>query len=171
MASITIGQVSGLQVEHTDNHGDKPSGIITVAQGCVDAAHHALGALLLIGEGAEEIAGDGHQQGCGNTLSRNVTYTEVEAVVADKEVVEVASHLLGGCHRAIDINVLTFRKCRISLRYHGHLYITGNGEFALHGGFFGSCFLEFLYVTGQRQLHVGKRVAQLIDFIMMAQYG
>ena len=71
-----------------------------------------------------------HKQRRGNALSRNIRHNDGKvSFIHHEEVVEVASHLLGGIHGSVYIEFFPFGKCRKDRRKHGRLNVLGNIEF------------------------------------------
>ena len=100
-------------------------------------------------DGIEEIDGYRHEKRGRNALTRDVTDTEKEFLVADEEVEQVASDGLGGCQVSVDINIFALGVRREFLRHHRHLDIAGNPQLLLNGGFGGCSILQFLHILCQ----------------------
>ena len=125
---------------------------------------HDVGSTLVVAcEVAEEGSCDCHIERCRHSLASHVADDEEEFVALDDEVVEVASHLLGRCHRGKEIEVLSLWEGR---RDHPHLDVVGNLQLALQAFLAGRCRLEFVDVLLQRVLHILKRVSQLLQLVL-----
>ncbi len=85
----------------------------------------------------------------------------------DKEIVEVTANSLGWCHLPIDVNIVTIWESGISFRQHAHLYAVGYLQFIFYRGFSRRCRFQVFHIGCQRLLHVFKRVAQLVNLIVV----
>ena len=111
---------------------------------------------------AEHATGHSHNQRRRHTLACHIAYTEVEFLVADKEVEEVAAHLLGRNHLAKDIDIGALWERRIDLRQHALLDVAGNLQLLLQSCIRGCGLPKFLDILRKRALHVAKGIAQCI---------
>ena len=80
--------------------------------------------------GAEERPRDCHDQRCRHALSCHVADAEEQFLVADVEVEQVASHLLGRLQQTVYLQVVAFGIGRERLGYHGLLNVAGHAQFA-----------------------------------------
>ena len=133
MTGIRIKQSSSSQVEHAHKQGHKHKRVVTLAHRSVDRLHNELWRCMCHRRTAEHRAGYSHYQCCRHTLACHVTDTEVELLVADEEVKQVATHLLCRHHLAIDVNISTVREWWIILWQHTLLDIAGNLQFLFQG--------------------------------------
>ena len=100
----------------------------------------------LLSHRTEQIDHHSHRHRGWHTPATDITHTEVETVVLHKEVIEVATHLLGRFHHGIEIDIVTLRKSRELARHHSHLDVAGNAQLAID---------TFLGSRGVLQLVVG----------------
>ena len=114
---------------------------------------------------AEQRTGNSHKHGSGNTFTTDIANTEEELIVANIEVKKVATYCLGWCQRTIDVNIVTLRIRRESLRQHRHLDIMGYLKLTLHRCLLGCRITQLIDIAGQGLLHVLEGVTQLVDFI------
>ena len=128
MAAVAEVQTSRGEVEQTDEHRDEHAVLIVFRQLVVDARSNLVGLVAALGKSTEQSHGLCHEQRCRHSLSRDVAHTEVQAVVLQQTVVQVASHLTGRNHLRIDVKALVLRKVA---GHHGHLDVTGNAQFTL----------------------------------------
>lgn len=105
----------------------------------------------------------------GHAFAGYIADAEEQFVVAQEEVIEVATDTFGRCQHAVNLYLVTMRKSRERLRQHGHLNMVCDIQFALNSSFRGGGFLQFLHIALQRLLHGVERVAQLSDFIMVPE--
>ena len=96
----------------------------------------------MIGDNAEHAARDGHYKRSRNTLPTDVTNAEKQFLVADVEVVQVATHFLGRFHGGIDAHVVAVGVGWEYFRHHAHLYAVGDMQLAGDAFFFSICFLQ-----------------------------
>ena len=162
MAGIGIEQTARGEVEHTHEEGDEHEGVVALAHGAVDGFDDELWRGVGHRGTAEHAACHSHHQGGRHTLACHVADAEIELLVADEEVEEVATHLLGRHHLAEDVDVCALRERRIDLRQHLLLDVAGNLQFLLHRHIRGRRVLQFLHVVRQRGLHVLKGIAQAV---------
>ena len=113
----------------------------------------------------EQTTGDGHNERGGDTLSRHVADDEVELLILDEEVVEVAPHLLGRYKTSSQCEVVTLGKGREYLGNHPHLYALRDAQLALDAFPIGRGRLELVDVLHQRVLQIFERVVQFLEFI------
>ncbi len=171
MPAVAVVEVTRLEVGTTDEHGDKHILLVVVREDEVNLGGNLLGRATLLGHDAEEITRDSHEEGCGDTLATNVADAEIEALVLDKEVVEVATHLLGGGHRGIEVDIRAVGECREDAGHHRHLYVARHLELALNRCLLGGGLFQFLDVAGEGALHVAERLAELPDFVYAPALG
>ena len=129
VAGITVVHVTTLQVNESDEHGDKHAVLVANGQLVVQAGGNIVGLETLLGQCTEHADGLCHEQRGGNTLSGDVAQTEVQAVVGEQVVVEVATHLLGRSHRAIEVQA---RPVREHTGQHALLDVSGNAQLTLN---------------------------------------
>ena len=123
MPGIAVAQMSGAEVEHPGEEGDEDSQATVADDHIVHAANDTHRLRLTLCQQTEGAADRGHHQSSGHTLAGNVADAEVEAVVAQEEVVEVATHGLGGGQRGINLQIRALRDVCPQNR---HLYPAGH---------------------------------------------
>ena len=106
VTGIAVVHATGLQVDESEEHGDEHAVLVALAKlvvqaGCYLGGHHAL-----LGHGTEQTGGLGHEQRGGDALATDVAEADIDVVVLQQEVVEVATHLLGGLHIGIEVQSL-----------------------------------------------------------------
>ena len=104
------------------------------------------GALLVGRYSAEEAPGHCHHQRRGDALAGDVAYAEEEFVVADEEVVQVASYFPCGHHDGSQVHVTPLLFRRQGLGQHSHLYLAGNAQLVVHLVLLGTDFLKMALV-------------------------
>ena len=126
MAGIGILQTTSSQIENTHKERYEHEGVVALAYRTVDRFNNEFGRGMRHRCAAEHTSCHSHYQ-CGRyTFACHVADAEVQLLVADEEVEEVATHLLGRHHLAIDIDIGTLRERWIHLRQHSLLDVTGN---------------------------------------------
>ena len=85
----------------------------------------------------------------------------------DKEVIQVAAHLLCRLQDGIEVDVLPFRERREKFGNHAHLYLTGNAQLTLDALLADRRLLQLLHVFRQLALHIFERIAQLSHLIVI----
>ena len=168
---ITVVQTACRKVEHAHEESHKHVGLVHVGNGLVHRCHDAVGHGLVSRHGAEGRTGDSHEERSWHTLTRHVANTEEELLIAEIEVEEVATHLLGRRQRGIEHHVVAVVLGGEFLREHAHLYITGNAQVALYRSLLGSGILQLFNISHQRLLHVAERVAQLAYLVNALEVG
>ena len=149
MGCIGIVQMARGKIEHTNEECDEHTRLIIVAQGIVDGNDNPVGCLSVSRYITEQRTGNSHYQRRRNTLARHIAYAEDKLVVADIEVVQVATDSLCGCHLSVNVHVVALRECRVCLRQHRHLDVVGNLQLTLNRGFGGSGTLQLLNIIRQ----------------------
>ncbi len=168
VASVAIAQAPRLEVEHSDEQGDKHAGVVVFDKSIVNGTNDGIGLRDVSRNVAEERSGDSHDQRGRYALARYVANAEEELIVANEEVEEVASDGLCRCQHAIDIYIGTLRK---GLRQHGHLYVVGNIQLAFDGGFLGCGSLQLVDILCERVLHLFEGVAQQPYLVVALDFG
>ena len=72
--------------------------------------------------------GERHYHRCRDALAADVADAEMQLLVADEKVVEVAAHFLGRLQYAVDVDVLALGVGRVGLWQHFHLDILGDTQ-------------------------------------------
>ena len=151
MAGITEVEVTRLEVDESEEHRDEHATLVVLArEGVVDAGGYLCGHHLLGSEGAEESGGLCHEERGGDTLAAHVAEAEVELVVDEMVAIEVASYLLGGGHRGVEVDVGALGEVA---GHHRHLDVTRDTQVALDTLLGDGGLLEL--VVGGEQLLVG----------------
>ena len=164
MSCVAVVEATRLQVDQSDEHGDKHALLVALRQYVVHARGY-LGRLhVLRGQNAEQASGLGHEQRGGNALAADVAHTEIQLVVEYQVAIEVAAHLAGGGHRGIHVEALPGGE---DVGHHRHLDVAGNAQLTLYAllGLRGSLQLT----VGRLQLLVG--ILQLLVSLLQALGG
>ena len=158
-------------MQDADEQGDEHHRIVPGGQGLVERTDDAVGARLRRAQGPELGGSGGHDQRGGHALAGNVPDAEIEGVITDEEIVEVAAHGLGRQQLAQDVDIAAVRESGVFLGQHGHLDLAGDAQFALHRHplFGGGCQLPD--IVRQRMLHVVERVPQPADLVVVLDLG
>ena len=106
VASITVIQVPRWQVEHADKEGDEHTVLVHLGNNLVHGCHNAVGHRLANRYRAEDGSGDCHEERGRNAFAGNVANAEEEFLVAEVEVEQVATYILGRCQRGIYLYVV-----------------------------------------------------------------
>ena len=104
-----------MEVQRTDKEGDKHVGVVAFSLCIVEGCHNVRRIGGIGGHVAEQRTRHRHKEGGWNTLARHVADAEVQLLVADVEVEEVATDTLGRGQRAIDVDIVAFRIWREGL--------------------------------------------------------
>ena len=83
--------------------------------------YYLVGLCLMRRNCPEQCFGNHHIERGGNTLARYVAYAEEQFLIPDKEIKQVAAHLLGRSESSEYVYVIAFRVGRVYLWYHCHL--------------------------------------------------
>ena len=127
VASVAVVQATSGQVEHTDEEGDKHARLIALAHRMVNHLHDAGGITLAGTNGTEQRVSHRHHQRRGHALAAGIANAEEELVVAQEEVVDVASHLAGGNQSAGNVDIAMAQVLvgqHVALDALGHLELT-----------------------------------------------
>ena len=143
MTGIAVIEMAGTQVEYAYEHRHEVACRVLVTEIVIHRLHDGCGTVALSGLAPEHGTHDGHHQGCGNSLAADIANTEQEAVVAEEEVVEVATYLACRIDKGMEADVASLGE---GLGEQGHLDAVGNFEFLLYGGFLGSGCLQLLHI-------------------------
>ena len=171
MAGIAVEQKTGGQVEHTHEERHEHVHLVHVGNRLVDGLHDVVGQRLMGRHGAEGRTRHRHEERGGSTLARHVADAEEQLVVAEIEVEQVATYLLGRCQRGKELHVVAVVLRRELLGQHTHLDVTGNTEVALYRGLLGGGGLQLVDVFHQRLLHIPERLAQLAYLVSTLEVG
>ena len=137
VAAVAVVEAARLEVDDADEHGDEDGVLVVDRHRVVQLGGDDLGGESLLGDGTEQVDGDGHGERGGDALAADVAHAEAEAVVLQEEVVEVAAHLLGRHDGGVEVYVAAVGECGEGTRHHRHLYIACDAQFtvdALLGG-------------------------------------
>ena len=146
---IRIEQTAIRQVEHTHEERHEHERVVALTHRAVDRLHDQLRRDIGHRRTAEHRARHRHHQRSRHTLACHVADTEIEFIVADEEVEEVAAHLLRRHHLTEDVDIGTLRERRIHLRQHALLDVAGNPEFLLHRHVRGGRLLQLFHIVHQ----------------------
>ena len=160
MPCIRIKQATIRQVEHTHEERHEHERVVALTHGAVDRLHDQFRRDIGHRRTAEHRARHRHHERCRHTLACHVADTEIEFIVADEEVEEVATHLLRRHHLTEDVDICALRERRIHLRQHALLDVAGDLEFLIHRHVRGRCLLQFLHIFRQGGLHLLEGIAQ-----------
>ena len=142
--------MAGGQVQSCDEHRDEHALLVILGQFPVDARGDGRWRVFLFGNGTEQPYGLCHEQRGGHSLAADVTDTEIQFVVHQDVVVQVASHLAGWCHGGMHVEPGHIGE---GAGHHRHLDIAGNAQLALDTLFGGRRLFQL--VVGFLQLAVG----------------
>ena len=128
----------------------------------IHLAHDVGRTLVVARQVAEQRAGDGHVKRRRHPLPRHVADDEEELITLDDEVVEVAAHLFGWCHRGEKVEVVALGEDGGN---HAHLDVVGDDELALEPLLAGRGGSQVLNMLLQRRLHIFEGVAQVQQLV------
>ena len=165
VAAVAVIQPPRRQIDPPDEHRHEHHLFVFGGDGLIDLTGNLRRKQSRLGDHAEKILRDGHQQTAGNALSAHIGYAEIEYILVDEIVIEVSSDLLGRSHGCEQINLLPFRERREDARDHRHLDIPGNTQFSFYPLFVRGRAREFVDVARQGCLHVAERPGQLADLV------
>ena len=165
MAAVAILQPSGSEVEHTDECGDEHHLVIVLGEGVVESHGYLGRRAVLLSHNSEHTSGRGHEETGGNTLSTDIAYAEIQLVVQQEVVIQVASDLPCRGHRCIEVQLLPFRERREHIRDHSHLDIVGNAKLALDTLLVSRSHFQLIDIGNQRGLHMGEGTRQRTDLV------
>ena len=133
MSGIAVTDHSRTEVVDGIKHGDKHIAHGIGGQQAVDLRHTGRNTLALQALGTDNSTADSHEQCCGNALATDVGNHQSNAVVVNaEEVVEVATNVLGGLHRCVDIHLIAhLREWGKDARQDILLNVAGRREVAL----------------------------------------
>ena len=118
------------------------------------------------GNVAEEATGHCHQQRGRHALARYVAHREVEFLIIDKEIIQVAAYFLGRDQAGIQVNILPVGERREDFRNHAHLDIAGNAQLAFDAFLTGGGLFQLFRIGDQRLLHEVDGIAQHLHFVL-----
>ena len=128
VASVAEPQVAALQVDQSDEHGDKHTLLVVGSQFGIQSGGYLRWHHGLFRQRVEQSGGLCHEQRGRHSLARHVADAEVQAVALKQIAVQVATHLAGGRHRGIQVEIGTLGEL---VGYHAHLDGTGNAQLRL----------------------------------------
>ena len=163
MGSITIGQMVGTQVEHTDKDSHEDHRVVGRSNSVIHLPHDIRRTLIVTCQITEERTGDGHIKRCGHPLACHIADDEEHLIAFDDEVIEVTPHLLGRCHGGEKVEVVTIGEHG---GQHTHLDIMGDDELTLQTFLAGCGHLQVFNMLFQGGLHIGKGFAQLQQLVL-----
>ena len=146
MAAIAVFQKSCFQVVRSNKQCDKHAGVVLIGQSLVHLTHDTVRFIHMGRDDTEQTTRHSHHQGGWDALSRYVADTEEELIVADIEIIEIASNGLGWSQTAVDINVITIWIRWEDLRKHRHLDVAGHLQFTLDTTFLLVDALQFFHL-------------------------
>ena len=128
MSGVAVVQLARREVEHTHEHRGKIAIRLLLAHGRVQLLHNRYGFAFSTGVCSEQRPHNGHQQGSGNALARDIAHTEVKPFVANEEIVEVATDLAGWRQTGIKLDVVALGEAGEGLGNHRLLYVVGYAQ-------------------------------------------
>ena len=105
------------------------------------------------------------------TLSTDITDTEEQLFIADKEVEQVATDAFGRRLRAIQVDIGALGECREFLGNHRHLQLMSHLQLVIDRSLLRRLFFQIFHIRHERLLHGGKRVAQLTYLVFVGDGG
>ena len=170
MPRITERQLPGIHVEYTGKHRNEHIRVVIFSNGVVKTANDIDRRFGVVRHDSEQSSCYSHNERCRNALSRYVGNDKIQFVVAQEEVVEVATHLLCRIEESIEVKLFAIRERREDFRYQTHLNTVGDRQFALDAFLGDSSNFQFLDMFLQRALHVGKGIVQLLQVILRVDF-
>ena len=107
MAGITEVEPASLEIDESKEHRHEHATLVVLRQCIVHTGSNLCRHHLLGSKGTEETRSLSHEQRGRNTLTRNVANTEIEVITYQQIAIKITSHLLGRCHRCIEIEPFT----------------------------------------------------------------
>ena len=146
MASVAVTQLTGDEVEDTAEESDEHAVLVLFGHRVIHVGNNLGGTVLAAGDGAEEALGYRHHQCRRHTLTGNIANTEEELLIANVEIVKVATHLLGGDDAGGNVEVGAFGEGGEGLGDERHLYVATDAKLVLNQFLLGVKFLVFQLV-------------------------
>ena len=141
VTGVAITQMPVGQIQHAAEEGHEHIVLVHLRQAVVHCLHNPFGIALPGGNGAEHRSCHGHDQSGGDPFPADVTYAEIEFIIPEIIVIQVAAHFLGGDDGGCDVEIVPRPAVCIHFGDHGHLDTLGDVQFTLH---FPLPFIEFI---------------------------
>ena len=131
VSRVAVAQLARRQIEHTDEKCDEHVRLIALRNIFVQRAHDTVRTALMGRNRAEKRVDHPHNQ-CGrNPFATHIADAEIEFLVADEIVVQVAAYHLGGDERSTNVDIIAF-SFRFGFRQHVHLDFSGDIQLAFN---------------------------------------
>ena len=137
MSGIAVVKSSGSQVKYSDKCRAEHIRLVGIGKCIVENAYDVRRSFSIHSNSSEQSTCDSHHQRSRHTLAGNVSDNEMQLIVFDKEVIQVATDLFGRNQACIKVDIISIRERREHFRDHTELDRASNAQFAFNTLFIG----------------------------------